>query len=632
MPPRSPSRPFQPLMFAGAALLSLLAAGLLPDRLHTPDFSPPLRLATGLALALLLLGGLRVAAGVLAGAWLAWFFAPTAPALALSETLAATLAATLGAWLLRHQAEFDVRCRSFGACRQLLAHACGVAAGAGALVAATGLLLSGHIGADAWLPQMLRWWMGSALGILLLTPLVLTGWAALDSRAIPERLPEGLLVFSLSFIAGQMIFSDWKNPFFSPVANAYWMFLFVTWAGVRLGMLGTVGLLCMIALQALLGTQGGMGFFANGIAASRDFGYWSYMMILSLVGMSLAAYLSELRGQEADLRIAAIAFECQEGLLITDTQGVVLRANRSFLRMSGHQAFEVLGKTSRLLCAHPENAPDPRPPHDDGHLPHQDVQRREWHRRQSGEAYPAWVTITPVTNPEARITHYVLAITDITDLQRQAQQRQEMEQKHRDTLVQEVHHRIKNNLQGIIGLLRGFGNEYPQISTPITEVIGQVQSISVIHGLQGQARIDQVRLCELTHAVAASIASLWQTPVSVDIPDAWLPCRIHQAEAVPVALVLNELILNAVKHGGMEHADVRIVLRKGLDASTVQITISNPGQWPHAVMAGHAGLGLVAALMPRHGATLSMEQQQERAVARLEFQPPVIYAEQTEPP
>ncbi|UCV00953.1 MASE1 domain-containing protein [Acidovorax radicis] len=610
--------------------MSLALAGVVASSPQAPGLPPLLLPTTGLALALWLQGGARLTAALLPGSALVWWLARTPPAVALSEALATAVAAALGAVLLRRQDGTDPRCGSVKAFARLLASGCGAAAGAGALVAATGLLLSGHIVSNAWAQVLLRWWLGSALGILLVTPLVLAWWSALGTRAALRRFPEGVMVLALAALAGQLIFLDWHSPVFSPVANAYWMFLFVTWAGARLGVAGTATLLCTTGLQAWWGAHTNAGFFANDLDASQGFGYWSYMAILSLVGMVLAAYLAELRRQRADLLIAAIAFECQEGLLITDTRGVVLRANQSFLRMSGHTASEVLGKTSHQLCAHPSDAPDPPPPHDDRHLPYLDVQRREWHRRQYGEPYPVWTAITPVTSARGRITHYVVAITDITDLRRQAEQRQEMEQRHRDALVREVHHRIKNNLQGIIGILRGFGQAHPQLDEPITEVVGQVQSISVIHGLQGRARMDQVRLCELTSAVAASIASLWQTPVFVDIPPMWQPCRVHQAEAVPVALMLNELILNAVKHGGRAHRDVLVALRKGDDDSTVRITISNPGQWPREAMAGHTGLELVAALMPRSGAMLTMEQHQERAVACLELHPPVIHAEPTE--
>ncbi|MGZ5781711.1 MAG: hypothetical protein ACXWIN_12250, partial [Burkholderiaceae bacterium] len=59
-----------------------------------------------------------------------------------------------------------------------------------------------------------------------------------------------------------------------------------------------------------------------------------------------------------------------------------------------------------------------------------------------------------------------------------------------------------------------------------------------------------VQACELTTAIAAGIESLWKTPVTVEIPDCEAPYIITEAEAVPLALVLNELICNAIKHGG----------------------------------------------------------------------------------
>src|SRR5574337_121004 len=135
------------------------------------------------------------------------------------------------------------------------------------------------------------------------------------------------------------------------LAHAYWQFLFVAWAGVRLGLAGTTGLLCLVALQAGWGTLQRQGFFAQDLQASGGLGYGAYILILSLVGLALACYLDVLRRQRADARIAAIAFECQEGLLITDARGVILRANRSFLAMSGYDAHEVLGRTPHFLHA-----------------------------------------------------------------------------------------------------------------------------------------------------------------------------------------------------------------------------------------------------------------------------------------
>ncbi|MGL4807258.1 MAG: ATP-binding protein, partial [Giesbergeria sp.] len=98
----------------------------------------------------------------------------------------------------------------------------------------------------------------------------------------------------------------------------------------------------------------------------------------------------------------------------------------------------------------------------------------------------------------------------------------------------------------------------------------------------------------------------------------------------PVALVLNELIVNAVKHGGQAHRDVRIHLHKGLSEDHVDITLSNPGQWPEpgsAPPAAGRGLSLVDALLPRSGAHIARSQIADRAVLRLSLSPPVLHAE-----
>jgi two-component sensor histidine kinase len=113
-----------------------------------------------------------------------------------------------------------------------------------------------------------------------------------------------------------------------------------------------------------------------------------------------------------------------------------------------------------------------------------------------------------------------------------------------------------------------------------------------------------------------------------------LPCVIAENEAVPIALVLNELILNAVKHGGQAQGNVSITLRKGLRPDIVQVTIRNAGQLPRDDVqtgAHRSGLQLIAALMPRQGARLVREQHGDQVVTLLELAPPVISLDQKEP-
>ncbi|MEO8117792.1 MAG: PAS domain S-box protein [Rhodoferax sp.] len=335
---------------------------------------------------------------------------------------------------------------------------------------------------------------------------------------------------------------------------------------------------------------------------------------------------------EEELRIAAIAFECQEGIVVMGANSKILRVNRAFMEITGYTEQEVEGKTTAILRSgrHPASFYDSirseakRTGAWQGEL---------WHRRKNGTDYPARITLTAVRNEKGQVTHYVGNVVDVTSSQLQEQQRLLDETAHRNLLVREVHHRIKNSLQGMMGLLRQFAQNHPEMTEPINQAIGQVQSMSVIHGIQGRAVNASVRLCELTAAIAQEIQALWQTPVLIDIPPGWKPYLIAEKETVPIAVILNELILNAVKHGGKAHGHVSVILRKGDEPDVVRVTICNSGRLrantdrPTAL---HNGLQLVDSLMPGDGAHLFREQRGDQVVTLLELTSPLISLEPEE--
>ncbi len=123
--------------------------------------------------------------------------------------------------------------------------------------------------------------------------------------------------------------------------------------------------------------------------------------------------ISERKRAEADLQVAAIAFESQEGMIITDAERRILRVNKAFTGLTGYSAEEALGQTPRLLKSHL---------HDAAFYAgmNEKLQRRGswkgeiWNRRKSGEVYPGRLTITAVKNEAGTVTHYVGTLTDIT--------------------------------------------------------------------------------------------------------------------------------------------------------------------------------------------------------------------------
>ena len=123
--------------------------------------------------------------------------------------------------------------------------------------------------------------------------------------------------------------------------------------------------------------------------------------------------LQLVRERESELRIAATAFESQEGMLITDASNVIVQVNRAFTEITGYTAQEVVGQSPRLLRSGRHDASFyaqmwESVNNTDG------WQGEIWDRRKNGEIYPSWVTITSVKSGEGKVTHYVGTHTDIT--------------------------------------------------------------------------------------------------------------------------------------------------------------------------------------------------------------------------
>ncbi len=122
---------------------------------------------------------------------------------------------------------------------------------------------------------------------------------------------------------------------------------------------------------------------------------------------------SKRRQSEQQLRIAATAFETQEGMLVTDRDNRILRVNRAFTRLTGYSATEAIGRTPAILKSGRQDAAFYRSMWET--LARDKYWQGElWNRRKNGEAYPEWLTITAVLDEHGQATHYVGVFSDIS--------------------------------------------------------------------------------------------------------------------------------------------------------------------------------------------------------------------------
>ncbi len=128
---------------------------------------------------------------------------------------------------------------------------------------------------------------------------------------------------------------------------------------------------------------------------------------------------------EADLRIAAAAFESQEAMMVTDANSVILRINQAFTDITGYSASEVIGKTPSFLSSGRHDRDFYRDMWDA--INREGVWKGEiWDRRKNGEVYPKWLTISAVRDCHGTVTHYIGTHHDITEQKKTEEKIQEL--------------------------------------------------------------------------------------------------------------------------------------------------------------------------------------------------------------
>ena len=118
---------------------------------------------------------------------------------------------------------------------------------------------------------------------------------------------------------------------------------------------------------------------------------------------------------EEELRIASVAFESKDGMIVTDTHGNILRVNDAFQNISGYSANELVGKNT-LIFKSPMH-------HDDGFYRNLweaissegKWEGSIWNKDKDGRTHPLWLSISAVRDLKGLITHYIGIYSNASD-------------------------------------------------------------------------------------------------------------------------------------------------------------------------------------------------------------------------
>ena len=147
-------------------------------------------------------------------------------------------------------------------------------------------------------------------------------------------------------------------------------------------------------------------------------------------------------------------------------------------------------------------------------------------------------------------------------------------------IIQEVHHRVKNNLQNIAAILRLQARrcESEEAKQHLSDAVNRVLSMSVIHEFLSQDEHRPISLRDVCQRIANQVAQVSSNPeqeitIHVDGPNIRLPA----SQATPAAMVINELLLNAVEHGLRDRHQGRIQIELSDLGDAVQLIVTDNG-------------------------------------------------------
>jgi PAS domain S-box-containing protein len=341
----------------------------------------------------------------------------------------------------------------------------------------------------------------------------------------------------------------------------------------------------------ILGVDGVLGVLEIGGSAFYP-GHDLFPQTLERIAEQLASFLRHDMSRRA---FQAIFEHSPDALLLVDDGGRVHGANPRATRVFGAPVgadVDALLKGGRALIAAtptPDDA-DGTPASSSGNGVQREV--RLLHADAHGAHGPFSAELTVGTAPPSTRLGAIVAVRDLTE-------RHAMEAalthslREKDTLLREVHHRVKNNLQIVSSLLtlQADGLEPGDARTALSDTVFRVRSMAYVHQqLYGTEDVDSVDLGDYARTLCTALQG------SLD-PRARLRFALQKVDvaiddAVPCALILNELVTNALKHGRGADGTCDLAVEVHRDGGDIVLVVADRGPGLPATPTTSVSLGM----------------------------------------
>ncbi|HLK56732.1 MAG TPA: PAS domain S-box protein [Chthonomonadaceae bacterium] len=285
--------------------------------------------------------------------------------------------------------------------------------------------------------------------------------------------------------------------------------------------------------------------------------------------------------QVAEEKFRHLLETAPDAMVIANEAGRIVLVNSQTERVFGYAREELLGQPVEILI--PERYGKLHTHHRARYFAHPTIRPMGaglelYARRKDGSEFPVEVSLSQLETEEGRLVSSV--IRDIS-ARKQDEQRILDSLKEKETLLKEIHHRVKNNL-AVISSLFYLQSGYTQDEATIAilrESQDRVRSMALVHETLYQSdNLAGVNFAEYARALGEQLIRTYSLPTRTIILKTELdPVPMNIDLAVPCGLILNELLTNALKHAfpGGRDGEIRLSLHREAEGACVLCVTDN---------------------------------------------------------
>jgi PAS domain S-box-containing protein len=286
------------------------------------------------------------------------------------------------------------------------------------------------------------------------------------------------------------------------------------------------------------------------------------------------------QNEQAAQRLAAIVESSSDAIISKDLNGIITTWNHGAMRLFGYAASEIVGEPitvlippehrheeqlilGRLCCGQP--------------IEHYETVRRH----KDGSLIDISLTVSPIKDARGIIIGASKIARGISDRKDREQRIREALQE-KNVLLSEIHHRVKNNLQIVHGLL-ALQNERikdPLVLSMLRDGQNRIRSMALIHQTLYESHdFSGVDFRDFLDALLPTLISSYGVdPARISLRVNAVAVLLPINSAIPCGLVVNELISNALKHAfpGAQRGEITVELGNGGDGKII-LSVSDNG-------------------------------------------------------